>query len=290
MIQDYVKNGRAFSDLTPLMEQYIDIMNGLLTSDNDDGGGGDDNDGGGGGANDGSSRKDGGASFSGGQSSNNGGNNSQFSFGGGSSSAAPFSGFAFGSSTSSSAPAPATTFSFTAGATPASAAAVVASAPAPSFSFGAQPTKAAVVATDNNSNAIANEDDPTFNPDDGKLEVGQEENKDEDKLYEVKVRLFRTIDNAWKGGGVGLLRLYRNNKTSTQRMVLRNDIGKVMFNVAVSEGMVFNKQVKETKKGKKCHVSFGAIEDESEGFKNFMFNVAASDLDTFYEQLQMMTT
>lgn len=282
MIQDYVKNGQAFSDLTPLMEQYIDIMNGLLTSDNDDGDGGDDNDGGGGGANNGASRQDGG-----GQSSNNDGKNSQFSFGGGSSSAAPFSGFAFGSS-SSSAPAPATTFLFTAGATPAPAAAAVTSAPAPSFSFGAQPAKAAVAAPGNSNNAIANEDDPTFNPDDGKLEVGQEENKDEDKLYEVKVRLFRTIDNAWKGGGIGLLRLYRNNKTSTQRMVLRNDIGKVMFNVAVSKGMVFNKQVKETKKGKKCHISFGAIEDKNEGFKNFMFNVAASDLDTFYEQLQMM--
>ena len=65
-------------------------------------------------------------------------------------------------------------------------------------------------------------------------------------------------------------------------MVLRNDIGKVMFNVAVSKGMVFNKQVQQSKKGKKCYVAFGAIEDESEGFKNFMFNVAASDLDTFY--------
>ena len=281
MIQDYVKNGQAFSDLTPLMEQYIDIMNDLLSSDNDD------NDGGGGDANNGTSRQDGKSSFSGGQSSNNDGNKSQFSFGGGSSSAAPFSGFAFGSS-SSSAPAPATTFSFTAGATPAPAAAAVASAPAPSFSFGVQSAKAAVAAPGNSSDAIANEDDPTFNPDDGKLEVGQEENKDEDKLYEVKVRLFRTIDNAWKGGGIGLLRLYRNNKTSTQRMVLRNDIGKVMFNVAVSKGMVFNKQVKETKKGKKCHISFGAIEDKNEGFKNFMFNVAASDLDTFYEQLQMM--
>lgn len=283
MIQDYVKNGQAFSDLTPLMEQYIDIMNDLLSSDNDD------NDGAGGDANNGASRQDGGSSFSGEQSSNNDGNKSQLSFGGGSSSAAPFSGFAFGSS-SSPAPAPATTFSFTAGATPAPAAAAVASATAPTFSFGgAQPTKAAVTAPGNSGNAIANEDDPTYNPDDGKLEVGQEENKDEDKLYEVKVRLFRTIDNAWKGGGVGLLRLYRNNKTSTQRMVLRNDIGKVMFNVAVSKGMVFNKKVKETKKGKKCHVTFGAIEDESEGFKNFMFNVAASDLDTFYDQLEMMT-
>ena len=289
MIQDYVKNGRAMTDLTPLMEQYIDIMNDLLSSNNDDGHGGDDNDGGGGDANNGASRQDGGSSFSGGQSSNNDGNNSQFSFGGGgSSSVAPFSGFAFGSS-SSSAPAPATTFSFTAGATPAPAASVV-SAPAPSFSFGAQPAKAAVVATGNSSNAIANEDDPTFNPDDGKLEVGQEENKDEDKLYEVKARLLRMIDGGWKAGGVGLLRLYRNNKTSTQRMVLRNDIGKVMFNVAVSKGMVFNKQVQETKKGKKCYVAFGAVEDESEGLKNFMFNVAASDLDTFYEQLQKMTT
>jgi hypothetical protein len=71
-------------------------------------------------------------------------------------------------------------------------------------------------------------------------------------------------------------------------MVLRNDVGKVMLNVAVSKGMPFKKISQRTRKGEVWHVSFMAVEDESEGAKQIMLNVKKEDIDKFHEKLENM--
>jgi hypothetical protein len=270
MLQDHLKKGEMCTDLTPLMEQYINVAENLQSDDQDEDDGKDGDDGHNE-DNDGDSGQNrGGTAFLGRSSSINDANKSEPS--------TSFSVFSFASSSAPRAPeTTTTTFSFTGGST---AAPVAAAVSAPSFSFGAQP--AATIS------GTANDDDPTFNPDDGKLEVGHEENKDEETLYEVRARLVKMIGGAWNKSCTGPCRLYRNTLTEKKRMVLRNDVGKVMLNVAVSKGMPFKKISQRTRKGEVWHVSFMAVEDESEGAKQIMLNVKKEDIDKFHEKLENM--
>lgn len=264
MIQDHVDNGHICNDLTPLMEQYIKVAEDLHADEQDD-------------AEDvvsGENDKNSGVSALSGSSLTNDENKSQ-------SSSTSFSGFSFASSSAAPPSSKGTTFSFTGGSVPAPAAASVSK---PSFSFGVQP--AAPSSGGGSSNAIANEDDPTSNPDDGKLDIGKEENEDEKILHEVRARLIKMIDGKWNKLGVGVLRLYSNNKTEMKRMVLRNEVGKVMFNVAIGKGMQFKKSSQKTKKGEVWRVGFMAVEDEKEGAKQIMLNVKKEDVDEFHEKLE----
>lgn len=161
-------------------------------------------------------------------------------------------------------------------------------APAPSFSFGSKPASTNSGSLSSNSNPISNEDDPTFNPDDGKLEIGKEENTDEEILYRVRAKLFRLNNGAWKKIEPNELRLQRNVVSDKKRMVIRNEVGKVMFNVAVGKGMKFQKKSQKTKKGDQWFVSFAAVEDTNEGIKSFMLNVEKQNVDKLYEELEKM--
>lgn len=266
MIQDHVKKGYIASDLSSLMEQYIHVAENveLDEEEEDDGGDGDNKDENG--------------------NNNNSGGSSKSEENKSQPSSTPFSGFSFASS---SAPPPSsggTTFSFTGGSTaPAPTAATVSK---PTFSFGTQPAASGGSSSINNT---TNEDDPTSNPDDGKLEVGQEENEDEEKLYEVLARLNKLEDKAWKKECKGPLRLYRNKTTDKKRMVLRNDAGRVMFNVAISNGMTFQKVSEKTQKGKDIwYVQFFAVVNAGEGAKPIRLNVVKDEVDRFHEELEKL--
>mmetsp|Transcript_3777 Transcript_3777/g.5589 ORF Transcript_3777/g.5589 Transcript_3777/m.5589 type:complete len:504 (-) Transcript_3777:32-1543(-) len=277
MIQDHVDGGHLCTDLSSLMDQYTNVAE-QLTDEQDDGGDGGNDDGD---NNDGDNgTNNGGSAFSGGSSNNDENKKSQPS-------STSFSGFSFASSPAPPPSSGATTFSFTGGSAPAPAATTVSK---PSFSFGAQP---AATSGGSTSNPIAaSEDDPTSNPDDGKLDIGQEENKDEETPYQVQARLVKLEGSgntqAWKKLGTGVLRLYRNTITDKKRMVLRNAAGKVMFNVGVSKGMPFKKVSRKTKNGEVWNVSFAAVEDASEGLKQFMLNVKKEDIDKFHEELEKL--
>ncbi|CAM9954825.1 unnamed protein product, partial [Choristocarpus tenellus] len=54
-------------------------------------------------------------------------------------------------------------------------------------------------------------------------------------------RLNTENTTSWIDLGVGVLRLMRNTLTDKRRIVLRNDIGKVLLNVAAYEGMALIK-------------------------------------------------
>lgn len=161
---------------------------------------------------------------------------------------------------------------------------------APSFSFGA-PSSSSLAGSAAPSTAAgsSNNDDTASNPDDGKVEkIEQEENTDEDVLLEVRAKHVKREEGQWKKYGAGVLRLYRHRVNSKCRMVIRNDIGKVQFNVGVSKGMKFEKVIKQSKKGPAAYVKFLAVEDASKGLESFMLQVKPDSLDKLHDTLEGM--
>jgi hypothetical protein len=161
---------------------------------------------------------------------------------------------------------------------------------APSFSFGGPPQTAPIshnaVGANNNDD---DDDDPTSNPDDGKIDtVIQEENTDEVVLHYVRAKHMKYEDKQWKKYGAGMLRCYRHKISNKHRLVIRNEIGKVQFNVGVSRGMMFDKIAKDGKKGKTAFVKFMAVEDASKGPEQFMLQVKPECLDSLHDVLKSM--
>ncbi|KAL7472444.1 hypothetical protein ACHAXS_012776 [Conticribra weissflogii] len=195
--------------------------------------------------------------------------------------AKPFAAFDFGASSAPSAG----SFSFTSknnSDTPAASA----TAPTKTFSFGSIPPPSSSVGSVTASSN--NDDDPTANPDDGKVTIEQEENKDEDVLMELRAKHLKCVDGKWKKFGAGVLRLYRHKETSKHRMVLRNEIGKVQLNLAVSKGMPLEKHLKKGSKGTAAYVSFAAVEKEDAGMERFMLQVKPEELDKLHCALSEM--
>ena len=189
----------------------------------------------------------------------------------------PFSFTAAKQSSSAPAPAPAAlSFSFGgSSATSTAKSASLFSAPTPVNTTQATTTAAA-----------SNDDDPTSNPDDGKIEkIESEENTEEDTLYEVRAKHMKIENGAWKKYGTGVLRVYKHKQTSKHRVVIRNSIGKVQFNVGLSKGMKFEKVIKDGKKGKSTFVSFGAVEDVAKGMESFMIQVKPESVDALHDAL-----
>ena len=161
------------------------------------------------------------------------------------------------------------------------------SKPAPSFSFGGPPQTAPI--SHNAVGADNDDDDPTSNPDDGKIDaVLQEENSDEVVLHHVRAKHMKYQDKQWKKYGAGMLRCYRHKISNKHRLVIRNQIGKVQFNVGVSKGMMFDKVTKDGKKGKTAFVKFMAVEDASKGPEQFMLQVKPECLDSLHDILKSM--
>ena len=85
-----------------------------------------------------------------------------------------------------------------------------------------------------------------------------------------------------------MLRCYRHKISNKHRLVIRNQIGKVQFNVGVSKGMMFDKVTKDGKKGKTAFVKFMAVEDASKGPEQFMLQVKPECLDSLHDILKSM--
>lgn len=160
------------------------------------------------------------------------------------------------------------------------------------ISFGAPPSATpTIVSSQTAANGDGNNDDedPTSNPDDGKVDkVEQEDNTEEEILHEVRAKHLKFEDKKWKKFGAGVLRLYRHKTTSKHRMVIRNEIGKVQFNVAISKGMTFEKIIKDGKQGKATFAKFVAVEDASRGPEAFMLQVKPDCLDKLHDTLTRM--
>jgi len=199
---------------------------------------------------------------------------------GGAAAAPPAGTFSFASTTAAPAAA-APSFSF-GGAAPAAGA-----SSAPSFSFGGPSSSSFTSASA--PPAASDPDDPTSNPDDGKIDkIEQEENTDEEVLYELRAKHIKFEDGAWKKYGAGILRLYRHNVSGKHRIVICSAIGKVQFNVMVSKGMKFEKVIKNGNKGKAAYVKFFAMESQERGVENFMLQVKPKCVDKLHSTLEGM--
>ncbi|CAM9194440.1 unnamed protein product [Sphacelaria rigidula] len=98
-------------------------------------------------------------------------------------------------------------------------------------------------------------------------------------VHEVRAKLYRfkSDERAWGDMGVGVLRLMRNESTDTRRLVLRNDMGKVLLNVALYAGMKLE-SVKNT-------VKFVANIAEA-GPSSVMIKVKSDDASPLFEKIK----
>jgi len=284
-IVDQWDSGNVAGDYSAIMVNYQQLAEGYDNELDDSEGNGPHGDG----KHEDGSHGEGGSSYSVGTSTNA---NSSFSFGSSapapSTSSIPFASFGT-AAPSPDAPA-AGTFSF--GSTSSSAAPSTSNNSAPSFSFGNIPPPSSTGSSFNDG-AANNDDDPTSNPDDGKIEkVEQEENTEEEILTEVRAKPMKREKSSgeWKKFGSGACRLYRHKTTSKHRLVIRNQIGKVQFNVAVSNKMEFTKEIKDTKKGKLAFVKFMGVMDASEGPVVIVLQVQPEKIDEFHSQLEGLSS
>jgi tRNA G46 methylase TrmB len=102
---------------------------------------------------------------------------------------------------------------------------------------------------------------------------------------ECNAKHGKMVDGQWKMYTAGHLRLYRNKINLTQqKLVIRNNMGKVLFNVGIQKGMKFMKQVSQ----KKGSVTFVACEDRERGMEKFAVSVKAQDIEQLFTTLESM--
>ena len=104
----------------------------------------------------------------------------------------------------------------------------------------------------------------------------------------MRAKKLKYENSHWKKYGTGVLRLYRHKVTKKQKLVLRNEIGKIQLNLAIGKGMAFTKEVKNGKKGVAAYVRFMAVEDPKKGVENFMLQVKPEDVDKLHSVLEGM--
>lgn len=208
-------------------------------------------------------------------------------------SSAPFSGFTFGTPATATAPAapPATSFSssFTFGGT-ALGGAPAAAAAMPSFGgFGASavPAMAAtavggVAGGEDEEGGGDEEGEPILEPE----KVLRNAADTDEILHEVPCKLFSfsTADKEWKDTGKGTFRITRDPATQKQRMLVRNQVGRINFNASFFAAMKVEKVGKKLKFAAFVSVEAPALNSEGKTttrteMKNFMIQLKPEDLD-----------
>jgi hypothetical protein len=102
---------------------------------------------------------------------------------------------------------------------------------------------------------------------------------------ECNAKHGKLIDGQWQIYTAGQLRLYRNKVHPTQqKLVIRNNIGQVQFNVAIQKGMKFMKQVSQ----KKGSVTFVACENRDKVMDKFTVSVKVQDIEQLFTTLESM--
>lgn len=100
-------------------------------------------------------------------------------------------------------------------------------------------------------------DDDGF-PTEERAAVAKEENKDEDVLFEARVKLYKSSDGEMKASDAGVVQLLQLKKSpDKRRLVMRNDVGKVRLNESIPKGMTVKKDI--AKGGKTGSVLFRSL-------------------------------
>jgi len=134
------------------------------------------------------------------------------------------------------------------------------------------------------------EGEPILEPE----KVLRNSNDTDEILHEVPCKLYgySTADKEWKDTGKGTFRITRDAKTQKQRMLVRNQIGRINFNAAFFAGMKVEQVQKKIK-----FAAFVTVEDTTMGadgkaapprteMKNFMIQLKAEDVDATLKKMQ----
>ncbi|KAG5188755.1 hypothetical protein JKP88DRAFT_303632 [Tribonema minus] len=119
-------------------------------------------------------------------------------------------------------------------------------------------------------------------------ELGRNEDEEaqEETLHEVRAKLFKLDtkdgEKANVDLGVGVLRLTKHRATDLRRMVMRNDIGKVMLNAQVYAGMKFKGDARSSA------VKFTAPQESSGELAVYTLRVKKGGLTELMDKLQSM--
>mmetsp|Transcript_129302 Transcript_129302/g.253230 ORF Transcript_129302/g.253230 Transcript_129302/m.253230 type:complete len:481 (+) Transcript_129302:55-1497(+) len=133
------------------------------------------------------------------------------------------------------------------------------------------------------------EGEPILEPE----KVLRNENDTDEILHEVPCKLysFNSADKEWKDTGKGTFRITRDATSKKQRMLVRNQVGRINFNAGFYKTMKIEKVQKRLK-----FAAFVAVEEpspNSEGkttvrteMKNFMIQLKPEDLDATQKKLE----
>ena len=83
----------------------------------------------------------------------------------------------------------------------------------------------------------------------------------------------------WIDVGKGIFRVTKCTESGKQRMLVRNSVGKIIFNAAFYKGMKIDKKSKGM-------LSFGVVTDASGGLKTFLLKVKETDVAVVYSSMQ----
>lgn len=159
-----------------------------------------------------------------------------------------------------------------------------------SFSFGSSSsstppttntttTTTTTTSTSPKTRVVTNAEDPE--------KIAKIVNEDDIELYECKAKHHKFIEkeSTWKSFSAGTLRLTQSKTTKKAQLVIRNDSGKVQFNIRVSEQI----KIHTAKNKVKGDILFGAVQDANVGPEKFRITVKIGDLDGLVEQLKAIT-
>jgi hypothetical protein len=159
------------------------------------------------------------------------------------------------------------------------------------------PTPAAVTTAASASSGGNAQSAPSKDTEDGFAKEEPEmalkaDNPDENSLHTVQANLYRlTPDDGWKGFGATPVQLLQSKKDPKfHRIVCRNTVGKVLFNMRVVNNMKF---IKDIKKGKRTgFIRFiGLAEENTDGIPGkYMLKVRAEQIDELQNQLETMAS
>ena len=112
-----------------------------------------------------------------------------------------------------------------------------------------------------------------------------EDDKDE-IICDCNCKLFRFDSGKgdagkgeWIDVGKGVFRVTKCTESGKQRMLVRNSVGKIIFNAAFYKGM----KVEQKSKGM---LSFGVVTDQSGNLRNFLLKVKDVDVEVVLKSMQ----
>ncbi|GMF51449.1 unnamed protein product [Phytophthora fragariaefolia] len=152
------------------------------------------------------------------------------------------------------------------------------------FSFGASAPAASTSATASTAAAAGDEDEETVGREEATVII-KADTPDDDCTFETdkaKVFEFKKDEKRWADKGVHPLKVLVSKDTKSARILVRNEIGKIVLNSALYKGMAVRPH---EAKGKKTGVTL-ALQVEGGELSQFLLKVNSARVDEFIKALE----